>query len=140
MLATSEVHIPKNYEVGDIRQYGQCFLKGKFAILRGLEKSWEYRCNPLHDIIRATNSTKIYSWIHHIVHVDLGMKKNFAKRIPKCLNADQKRAHVETDLKRTRNFWTELSPWSSSQWNGSTFALQEQRSFGFKNRLVKFLG
>jgi histone-lysine N-methyltransferase SETMAR len=36
-----------------------------------------------------------YERVHHIIHVDLDMKKISAKWIPKCLNADQKRAWVE---------------------------------------------
>ena len=36
-----------------------------------------------------------YERVHHIVHVNLDMRKFAAKWIPKCLNVDQKRARVE---------------------------------------------
>jgi histone-lysine N-methyltransferase SETMAR len=48
------------------------------------------------ELKRIAQTVKIsYERVHHVIHVDLDMKKISAKWIPKCLDADQKRARVE---------------------------------------------
>lgn len=57
------------------------------------------KISVVHDIWICSQLKILYDRVHHIVHLDLDMKKISAKWIAKCLNADQKRARVlfETD-------------------------------------------
>lgn len=104
----------------------------------------------IHEAVNVSNER-----IHHIVHVDLGMRKIFAKLVHKCLNVDQKRERANRSEKRKETkdsdflsrvvtvdeTWVHLydPETSKNRWSGSTRIPQGLRTSVFKNGLGKFL-
>lgn len=94
-----------------VKNWIASFKRGKLSVEddkrpgRPISVSTPENIDAVHDMILSdrriglkhiAETLKIsYERVHHIVHVDLDMKKISAKWIPKCLNADQKRARVE---------------------------------------------
>lgn len=94
-----------------VKNWTASFKRGKFSIEdddrsgRPVSVSVPENIDAVHDMILSNRRIGLkqisealnisYERVHHIVHVNLDMRKIAAKWIPKCLNVDQKRARVE---------------------------------------------
>lgn len=95
-----------------VKNWVASFKRGKISVEdddrpgRPISVSTPENVNAVHDMILSDRRISIKQIsetlkiscerVHHIIHADLDMKKISAKWIPKCLNADQKRARVKS--------------------------------------------